>query len=284
MNRKLTAGVITSLLLAPTAIANAQENDAQSRATVQTEQVSYVNAVAAATTKEQLIAQFGKLSENSTANEMVIADGDIKVVQNSNDLGFDNNEKALIQAKYDYVVEQRRLLNELQAIWKKISTISYTSKTFIDDVKAVETEYDNFLGNETTDHSYLFVQKQFEEAVDAAFANSASSITNTIRGTVLQYGYKEADRNNYFKGKGVDIAKLGKLVDDAAAVKTTATELDALVVVLKQNPTDYPAISSALDKVTAAYNLLTADQKKVAEAYNPNNDVVTPFKKNIRML
>nr|WP_306432095.1 cell wall-binding protein [Lysinibacillus fusiformis] len=279
MNRKLTAGVITSLLLAPTAIANAQENDAQSRVTAQTEQVSYVNAVAAATTKEQLIAQFGKLSENSTANDMVIADGDIKVVQNSNDLGFDNNEKALIQAKYDYVVEQRRLLNELQAIWKKISAISNTSKTFIDDVNAVKTEYESFLGNETTDKSYLFVQKQFEKAVDAAFANSASSITNTVRGTVLQYGYKEADRNNYFKGKGVDIAKLGKLVDDAAAVKTTATELDALVDVLKQSPTDYPAISSALDKVTAAYNLLTADQKKVAEAYNPNNDTVTPFKK-----
>ncbi|MGE7796333.1 cell wall-binding protein [Lysinibacillus fusiformis] len=279
LNRKLTAGVITSLLLAPTAIANAQENDAQSRVTAQTEQVSYVNAVAAATTKEQLIAQFGKLSENSTANDMVIADGDIKVVQNSNDLGFDNNEKALIQAKYDYVVEQRRLLNELQAIWKKISAISNTSKTFIDDVNAVETEYESFLGNETTDKSYLFVQKQFEKAVDAAFANSASSITNTVRGTVLQYGYKEADRNNYFKGKGVDIAKLGKLVDDAAAVKTTATELDALVDVLKQSPTDYPVISSALDKVTAAYNLLTADQKKVAEAYNPNNDTVTPFKK-----
>ncbi|MFF6017075.1 cell wall-binding protein [Lysinibacillus fusiformis] len=279
LNRKLTAGVITSLLLAPTAIANAQENDAQSRVTAQTEQVSYVNAVAAATTKEQLIAQFGKLSENSTANDMVIADGDIKVVQNSNDLGFDNNEKALIQAKYDYVVEQRRLLNELQAIWKKISAISNTSKTFIDDVNAVETEYESFLGNETTNKSYLFVQKQFEKAVDAAFANSASSITNTVRGTVLQYGYKEADRNNYFKGKGIDIAKLGKLVDDAAAVKTTATELDALVDVLKQSPTDYPAISSALDKVTAAYNLLTADQKKVAEAYNPNNDTVTPFKK-----
>lgn len=144
LNRKLTAGVITSLLLAPTAIANAQENNAQSHVIAQTEQVSYVNPVAAATTKEQLIAQFGKLSENSTANEMVIADGDIKIVQNSNDLGFDNNEKALIQAKYDYVVEQRRLLNELQAIWKKISAVSYTSKTFIADVKAVETEYESF--------------------------------------------------------------------------------------------------------------------------------------------
>lgn len=279
LNRKLTAGVITSLLLAPTAIANAQENNAQSHVIAQTEQVSYVNPVAAATTKEQLIAQFGKLSENSTANEMVIADGDIKIVQNSNDLGFDNNEKALIQAKYDYVVEQRRLLNELQAIWKKISAVSYTSKTFIADVKAVETEYESFLGNETTNQSYLFVQKQFEEAVDAAFANSASSITNTVRGTVLQYGYKEADRNNYFKGKGVDIAKLVKLVGDAAAVKTTATELDALVDVFKQNPTDYPAISSVLDKVTTAYNLLTTDQKKAIEAYNPNNDTVTPFKK-----
>ncbi|WP_240186166.1 cell wall-binding protein [Lysinibacillus fusiformis] len=279
LNRKLTAGVITSLLLTPTAIANAQENDAQSRVTTQTEQVSYVNAVATATTKEQLIAQFGKLSENSTANEMVIADGDIKVVQNSNDLGFDNNEKALIQAKYDYVVEQRRLLNELQAIWKKISAISYTSKTFLNDVNAVETEYESFLGNETKDKSYLFVQKQFEQAVDAAFANSASSITNTVRGTVLQYGYKEVDRNNYFKGKGVEIAKLVKLVGDAAAVKTTATELDTLVDVLKQNPTDYPAISSALDKVTTAYNLLSTDQKKAIEAYNPNNDTVTPFKK-----
>jgi len=64
LNRKLTAGVITSLLLAPTAIANAQENDAQPRVSTQTEQVANINGVAAATTKEQMIAQFAKLSEN----------------------------------------------------------------------------------------------------------------------------------------------------------------------------------------------------------------------------
>lgn len=80
LNRKLTAGVITGLLLAPTAIANAQENDAQSRVTTHTEQVAYMNEVAAATTREQLIAQFGKLSENSSADDMVIAKGDLQVL------------------------------------------------------------------------------------------------------------------------------------------------------------------------------------------------------------
>ena len=43
--------------------------------------------------REQLIAQFGKLSENSSDNEMVIADGDITIVQNSAD--FNADEKLL---------------------------------------------------------------------------------------------------------------------------------------------------------------------------------------------
>ncbi|MFJ7734117.1 cell wall-binding protein [Lysinibacillus sp. NPDC097231] len=277
LNRKLTAGVITSLLLAPTAIANAQENDAQSRVSTQTEQVAYVNAVAAATTKEQIIAQYGKLSESSTADEMVIAKGDLAILS---ELDFNSDEIVFIKAKYEYVEEQRRLLNELKEIEKSISALTYTSKTFIDDVASVEKKYDDFLNNGTTSgSSYISVQEDFEMAFDDAYSNEAKSIASTIRGTSLQYGYTEVERNAYFKGKGADIDRLKKLVTDADEAKKATTKLDALVIMLKQTSADPVDIAKAVEDVTTAYNSLTADQKKVIVAYNPNNDTVTPYKK-----
>ncbi len=267
LNRKLTAGVITSLLLAPTAIANAQENDAQSRVTAQTEQVSYVNAVAAATTKEQLIAQFGKLSESSTADEMVIAKGDLATLSEPE---FNKDEITFINAKYKYVVEQRRLLIKLQQIGTEISKVTYTSKSFLNDVSAVVTNYNSFLEKDVNDAPYVTVQKEFEDALKIALANDAKSIASTIRGNSLQYGYNEVETIAYFKRKGADIERLNKLIDDAAKVKTATDELDALIGVL--DPT-------VINNFTTTYNALTADQKKVVEAYNPNNDAVTPFKK-----
>lgn len=276
LNRKLTAGVITGLLLAPTAIANAQENDAQSRVTTHTEQVAYMNEVAAATTREQLIAQFGKLSENSSDNELVIADGDITIVQNSAD--FNADEKAFIQAKYDYVVKQRLLLKKLKEISDTMGTISYTSKTFINDVKSVQSQYETFLGDESTATSYQYVQDQFNQVVLAALNNGAKDIASTVRGTVLQYGYDEVARNVYFKGKGMDVDKLSKLKVDAAKAAVVITELDQLVELLEKS-TDYSAISPGMNSFTTNYNALTAEQKKVVEAYNPNDDKITPFKK-----
>lgn len=280
LNRKLTAGVITGLLLAPTAIANAnahaQDNEGQSHNSIQSEKVAYANEVAATIAREQLIAQFGKLSENSSDNEMVIADGDITIVQNSAD--FNADEKAFIQAKYDYVVKQRLLLKKLKEISDKMGTISYTSKTFIKDVKNVQSQYETFLGDESTATSYQYVQDQFNQVVLAALNNGAKDIASTVRGTVLQYGYDEAARNVYFKGKGMDVDKLSKLKVDVAKVEPVITELDQLVELLEKS-TDYSAISPGMNSFTTNYNALTAEQKKVVEAYNPNDDKITPFKK-----
>jgi len=278
LNRKLTAGVITGLLLAPTAIANAhaQDNEGQSHISIQSEKVAYANEVAATIAREQLIAQFGKLSENSSDNEMVIADGDITIVQNSAD--FNADEKAFIQAKYDYVVKQRLLLKKLKEISDKMGTISYTSKTFINDVKNVQSQYETFLGDESTATSYQYVQDQFNQVVLAALNNGAKDIASTVRGTVLQYGYDEAARNVYFKGKGMDVDKLSKLKVDAAKAEAVTTELDKLVELLEKS-TDYSAISPSMNSFTTNYNALTAEQKKVVEAYNPKDDKITPFKK-----
>lgn len=278
LNRKLTAGVITGLLLAPTAIANAhaQDNEGQSHISIQSEKVAYANEVAATIAREQLIAQFGKLSENSSDNEMVIADGDITIVQNSAD--FNADEKAFIQAKYDYVVKQRLLLKKLKEISDKMGTISYTSKTFINDVKNVQSQYETFLGDESTATSYQYVQDQFNQVVLAALNNGAKDIASTVRGTVLQYGYDETARNVYFKGKGMDVDKLSKLKVDVAKVEPVITELNQLVELLEKS-TDYSAISPGMNSFTTNYNALTAEQKKVVEAYNPNDDKITPFKK-----
>lgn len=278
LNRKLTVGVITGLLLAPTAIANAhaQDNEGQAHISIQSEKVAYANEVAATIAREQLIAQFGKLSENSSDNEMVIADGDITIVQNSAD--FNADEKAFIQAKYDYVVKQRLLLKKLKEISDKMGTISYTSKTFINDVKNVQSQYETFLGDESTATSYQYVQDQFNQVVLAALNNGAKDIASTVRGTVLQYGYDEIARNVYFKGKGMDVDKLSKLKVDVAKVEPVITELDQLVELLEKS-TDYSAISPGMNSFTTNYNALTAEQKKVVEAYNPNDDKITPFKK-----
>lgn len=276
LNRKLTAGVITGLLLAPTAIANAQENDAQSRVTTHTEQVAYTNEVAAATTREQLIAQFGKLSENSSADDMVIAKGDLQVLSAA---GFNEHEVAFIEAKYRYVEEQRSLLSELQKLGKEMTGISFTSKTFIAEVAAFDKKYDNFL-NIGTDNlkAYVTVQKEFEAAVNEALVNNAKDIASTIRGTSLQYGYTDAERNAYFKGKGMDVDKLNNLKVDATKAEGVATELVLLVELLEKS-SDYSTVLPKINSFTANYNGLTTEQKKVIEAYNPNDDKVTPFKK-----
>lgn len=276
LNRKLTAGVITGLLLAPTAIANAQENDAQSRVTTQTEHVTYMNEVAAATSREQLIAQYAKLSENSGPDEMVIAKGDLQVLSAA---GFNEDEIEFIQAKYNYVKEQRILLSELQTIGKGMAEISFTSKTFIAEVAAFDKKYDNFL-NIGTDNlkAYVTVQKEFEVAVNEALVNNAKDIASTIRGTSLQYGYTDAERNAYFKGKGMDVDKLNKLKVDGTKAEGVATELVLLVELLEKS-SDYSAVLPKINSFTANYNGLTTEQKKVIEAYNPNDDKVTPFKK-----
>lgn len=276
LNRKLTAGVITGLLLAPTAIANAQENDAQSRVTTHTEQVAYTNEVAAATTREQLIAQFGKLSENSSADDMVIAKGDLQVLSAA---GFNEHEVAFIEAKYRYLEEQRSLLSELQKLGKEMTGISFTSKTFIADVAAFDKKYDNFLKIGTDNlKAYVTVQKEFEAAVNEALVNNAKDIASTIRGTSLQYGYTDAERNAYFKGKGMDVDKLNNLKVDATKAEGVATELVLLVELLEKS-SDYSTVLPKINSFTANYNGLTTEQKKVIEAYNPNDDKVTPFKK-----
>lgn len=276
LNRKLTAGVITGLLLAPTAIANAQENDAQSRVSTQTEQVTYMNEVAAATSREQLIAQYAKLSENSSADEMVIAKGDLATLSEPE---FHKDEIDFINAKYNYVEEQRRLLSELQFIGNEMNGIAYTSKSFIKNVSDLEKKYTEFLNvGLQNKKSYFTVQKEFETAVTAALVNNAKSIASTVRGTALQYGYDDVARNVYFKGKGMDIDKLTKLKNDAAKAEAVITELDQLVELLEKS-TDYSAISPGMNSFTTNYNALTAEQKKVVEAYNPNDDKITPFKK-----
>ncbi len=274
LNKPLKVGVLTSLLLTPTALANAQE--AQPQTVSQPEQVAYVNTVAATDTRSKTIEQFGKLSETSSANDMVIADGDVKVLSTTD---FNENERAFITAKYNYVVAQRAFLKNLSEIAKSINTLSYTNKTFIVEVNKVQKAYDDFLGSTLLPNSYLAVQETFKDAVNTALANDAKDIVSAVRGTSLQYGYDVSERNNYFKKNGADIAKLTKMTDDANVAKETTDKLDAFVSTLEDSSSTASQIEQAASAVTESFNKLTTDQKKIITAYHPANTVVTPYKK-----
>ncbi|WP_407656266.1 cell wall-binding protein [Lysinibacillus mangiferihumi] len=274
MKKPLKVGVLTSLLLTPAALANVQE--AQAQTVAQAEQVAYVNAVATTETRNKTIEQFGKLSETSTANDMVIADGDVKVLSTTD---FNDNERAFIKAKYDYVVAQRGFVKKLNELGKSINAITYTSRTFVGDVAAVQAEYTTFLGSTSAANSYLAVQNDFNVAVNTALASDAKDIVSSVRGTSLQYGYDDTERNNYFKKNGADIAKLTKMTGDATKAKETTDKLEAFISVLGNTTSSSSDIATAAAEVTTSYNALTADQKKIVTAYNPNSTTVTPFKK-----
>ncbi|MGE8001548.1 hypothetical protein ACQKOF_23460 [Lysinibacillus sp. NPDC093190] len=279
LKKPLQVGVITSLLLTPAAIANAQETQPQTIS--QANQVANVNA-AAVDTRSQTIAQFGKLSVTSTDNEMVIAKGDVEVLSTTD---FNPDEITFIKAKYEYVVAQRALLSKLKDIGAGISKLSYTSKTFVDDVTKVYNEYSTFLGSNPETGSYLNVQDTFEKAVNAALASTdAKGIVSTVRGTSLQYGYGEPERINYFKKSGADSEKLLNMYKDAEAVDQTIKNLDSFITVLDNQSSTSTEINDAAAKVTTELNKFTADQKKIITAYNPNNAAITPYKKYTEVL
>ncbi|MFJ6210740.1 hypothetical protein [Lysinibacillus sp. NPDC092081] len=274
MKKPIQVGVITGLLLTPAAIANAQEGQPQTIS--QANQVANVN-VAAVDTRSQTIAQFAKLSVTSTNDEMVIAKGDVAVLS---PIDFKPDEITFIKAKYEYVVAQRDLLANLKTIGAKISKLSYTSKTFVDEVTEVNEEYNTFLVSNTKADPYVKVQKTFENAVNAALASQeANGIASTIRGTSLQYGYEGPELITYFKKNGADIEKLLNMYKDANDVKNTISKLDSFIAVLDKQSSTSTEIAAAAAEVTTELNTLTADQKKIVIAHNPNNAAVTPYKK-----
>ncbi len=278
LKKPLKVGVLTSLLLAPAALANAQEVATQPHAT-QGEQVAYVNVVASTDTREKTIAQFGKLSETSSTNDMIIAKGDVAVLSTTD---FNADEIKFITAKYTYIESQRTQLDKLKAIGTRINALSYTSKTFVEEVTNVHKDYVAFLGSETSPDAgtYLHVQGTFENAVNTALASpNANGIVPSIRGTALQYGHKEAERNNYFKKNGTDIAKLVKMNEDVTTASVTIKNLEDFIMVLENSASSSTQIAEAAAKVTTSFSTLTTDQKKIITAHNPNNAAVTPYKK-----
>ncbi|WP_419150261.1 hypothetical protein [Lysinibacillus xylanilyticus] len=279
MKKQIQVGVITSLLLTPTAIANAQEGQPQTIS--QENQVANVNIAATnANAKSQTIAQYGKLSEKSTTAEMAAAKRDLAFLSDN----FDIDEIEFITAKYNYIEKQIILLSDLKNIGTSIKGISYTSKTFIKDVNDAWNRYQTFLGATDADKTYLYVQQTFKGAVNTATNNKARAIVKDVTGKSLQYDYEGAALIAYFKSNGADITKLLKMVEDATVVDKTVKQLETLVLTLSDPNSDATKIKEITDGITTELSKLTADQKKIVIAHNLNSAAVTPYKKYTEVL
>ncbi len=269
LKKPLKVGVLTSLLLAPAALANAQEVATQPHAT-QAEQVAYINAVAAVETKEQLQTMYKNLTDKSSLDDITIAESRFTGLGAA---GFDADEVTFIKAKVAYVRAQKTLLTEINQLGSKITKLTYTNSSLIQDVETANKEYEDFM-DVTIEKSYAKVQKTFKDAVELAPPTAVASML----GLAVQYGHDEAAKKAYFKTNGADLDKLATMSTAVEAVENTIQQLDDLMIELAENILDYTAIKRNATDVTTAYNALSADNKKIAIAYIPEGKTVAPYK------
>ena len=262
LKKKLRVGVLTSLLLAPAAIANAQENEAQPQnVTPQIAQTTYSHTVAAVESKEQLQMMYKNLTDKSSIEDITIAESRVNGLAAPD---FTADDIIFIEAKLAYVRAQKTLLTQIKTLGANINKLTYTGSSLVQDVVTVEDEKDKFLTE------YEDVQLTFEMAVNDAPPAAVSSML----GLAVQYGFDEATQKNYFKTNGADFDKLATITAAVDAAKSTITLLDEL-----SQTTDVATIKTKVTAITTAYSALTADQKKIVEAYNPKNELETPYKK-----
>lgn len=262
LKKKLRVGVLTSLLLAPAAIANAQENEAQPQnVTPQIAQTTYSHTVAAVESKEQLQMMYKNLTDKSSIEDITIAESRVNGLAAPD---FTADDIIFIEAKLAYVRAQKTLLTQIKTLGANINKLTYTGSSLVQDVVRVEGEKGDFLTE------YEDVQLTFEMAVNDAPPAAVSSML----GLAVQYGFDEATQKNYFKTNGADFDKLATITAAVDAAKSTITLLDEL-----SQTTDVATIKTKVTAITTAYSALTADQKKIVEAYNPKNELETPYKK-----
>lgn len=265
LKKPIKVGVLTSLLLTPAALANAQEIQPHQK----TEQIAYVNAVAVET-KEQLQTMYKNLTDKSSLDDITIAESRFSGLSAA---GFTVDEIQFIKAKVAYVRAQKTLLTEIKSLGESINKLTYTSSSLIRDAEATEDKYKEFM-NEAKAGSYANVQKTFKEAVNTAPQTAISSML----GLAVQYGYDEAGQKNYFKTNGADLDKLTTMVNAVATVQPTIDLLDDFKLELSKSDPDFTIVKDTVSAITTAYNALSADHKKIVIAYIPKDETIAPYK------
>lgn len=262
LKNTLKAGVLTSLLLAPATIANAQEQEViPQNITSKITESTYSNTVAVEESKTLLETMYKNLTDKSSMDDITIAESRFGGLQGA---GFSEGEINFIKAKVAYVRAQKDLLTQIKTLGTNINKLTFTNSSLVLDVVTVNDEKTTFLTG------YENVQQTFKIAV----TNAPPTAVSAMLGLAVQYGHDETARKSYFKTNGADLDKLATITVAAEAAKGTTILLDELGAT-----SDLTEVKTKVASITTAYNGLTADQKKIVESYNPNNDAETPYKK-----
>ncbi|KOS66634.1 cell wall-binding protein [Lysinibacillus contaminans] len=267
MKSKLRVGIITSLLLAPAAIVNAQEQEATTQNITQS---IYNHAIAAIESKDQLQLMYKNLTDKSSLDEITIAESRVGGLISE---GFTADEITFVEAKLKYVRAQKTLLTKIKSLGTNINKLTYTSSSLVRDVEVEYNVYLDFM-NEEIENSYAKVQKTFKDAVTVA---PQTAITSML-GLAVQYGHDETARKAYFKTNGADIDKLETMKFAVATIGDAIKNLDNLMKEVENPTPDYANIKTIVAEVTTAYNTLSADNKKIVVAYIPKGKTVAPYK------
>ena len=242
MKKNVKIGLMAGLLLAPGAIvAQTTEVNASSTADV----------FAATSEQDRLIAIFSRLHENSTGTDIQSLKNMFEKLSSA-EREILKDELDVIEAKVVYLDTMYKLITEARDINTKMSTLNAASPTIIQDVADIEDRY------ERLNYAVNLAQTDFKNI----FFASTSVRKGDIADSLLYYDNDEAQNEALMK------SYLSNITTFQSALKLVAkpgqfieTYLDNLQNLSEATfRTDIPA-------ARAAYNQLTAEEKKVIDAY-----------------
>lgn len=252
MKKKVQAGLITSLLLAPGIVAQASTNDTA----VPVTEIPY-NTVASLTQFEQLIAVFAPANEHISASELTLLNSRYNNLTVAEEAALGDGMYTLIDEKLRYIEGVHSLKIQATHLATRIAGLSLTSGTLIKDTEKAQADYDDNLLEVMID-------------LDNTLGSAASGVNGaaTLLASLQYYG---GNGPVDFLYEVVGEANINTLESREQAIvepkEFIETYMIPLVAAMEASTVDVSTYEAALEQAKAEYNALTAGAKGIARVH-----------------
>lgn len=260
MKRKFRIGVLTGLLLAPAAIANAN--------VVQGENANIsANIGLVALTNDELKAQlsepFNVLSETSTRDAINAAKNRLSVMSPEEKSLFTDAELTRIQAKLTYVEQFSDFKLRAQSLKASIDSLTLTSQTLLTDTINVQSQYAQLLADMAS------AELTFKNAVAGVGA------LDPLIKNVYMYNYTEIDNENYLQSLTGNISVLKARIALESNIKLAIQKIIAVETELNAPTFVADNFKTALTNAQTFQATLTTDEKRYLDTYIPTGELLS---------
>ncbi|MER1984419.1 MAG: hypothetical protein ABS948_00875 [Solibacillus sp.] len=251
MKRKVQAGLIASLLVAPGIVAQAATSDTAMPVVA----VPY-NTVASLTQYEQLVATFAPANEQISASELTLLNARYTNLTAAEEALLGQGMYELIDEKLQYIAGIHSFKTQASNLATRIASLSLTSGTLIKDTEKAQTDYEDDLLDAVID-------------LEGTLASAAEGVEGaaTLLASLQYYG---GNGPVDFLYEVIGEANINTLESRVQAIVEPKEFIDTYMVSLVAAmdtavmPSTYEA---ALEQAQAEYNALTPGAKGIARVH-----------------